>query len=32
MKKQDYTHVQALLPEIKAMEAEGKQNRKLQSF
>ena len=29
MKKRNYTHVQALLPEIKAMLAEGKTQREV---
>lgn len=29
MKKQNYTHVQALLPEIKAILAEGKTQREV---
>ena len=31
MGKRNYTHVQVLLPEIKAMLAEGKPNEKLQN-
>ena len=31
MKKRKYTHVQVLLPEIKAMVAEGKPSGKLQN-
>ena len=32
MKKQNYTHVQALLPEIKAMLAEGKTQREIAEY
>ena len=31
MEKRNYTHIQALLPEIKAMLAEGKPSGKLQN-
>ena len=32
MKKRNYTHVQALLPEIKAMLAEGKTQREVAEY